>query len=621
MNSCIDFADPHNPAGPRLRHAFSAPRAVWMARALGEVRAVLDEVQAAAQAGRWCVGYVRYEAAAAFDAALQTHAAHDASGPLAWFAVYDAPGPWPEDSSLPAAEVAWHGCPSRADFESALARIQQAISEGELYQVNYTAPMLGQLLAGDARSLFSALQRAQPGGYAAHIDAGLEQVLSVSPELFFDWRDAPDGGHILARPMKGTAARGATPEADAAQAAHLRTAPKERAENVMIVDLLRNDISRIAVAHSVQVPALFATEALPTVWQMTSDVVARTRPGTTLTDVFAAMFPCGSVTGAPKVRAMQMIHALEGAPRGVYCGAVGVVRPAGRPGADGRHAVAATFNVPIRTVVLHGEGEGEGEGPGSGGSQRAGALPLRQVRCGIGSGITAGSQVDAEWAEWQHKRGFLKRASQPFEILETLALRHGKFLHATAHVQRMSEAAQHFGYPCKVHGVRQELQIAALQHLDGDWRVRLLLAADGTARFEASALQPTAVPVRLRLAERPFLAAHSEFVRYKTTRRAHYAAFAPAAAGVFDTLLWNEAGEITETTFGNIAALIDGRWITPPLACGLLPGVGRAVALAEGRVQEEAVLRVEDLPRVQDWAFINSLRGWLPAELVSSPKG
>jgi para-aminobenzoate synthetase/4-amino-4-deoxychorismate lyase len=179
----------------------------------------------------------------------------------------------------------------------------------------------------------------------------------------------------------------------------------------------------------------------------------------------------------------------------------------------------------------------------------------------------------------------------------------------------MSEAAQHFGYPCRVHGVRQELQIAALQHLDGDWRVRLLLAADGSARFEAFALQPTPEPVRLQLANRPFLAAHGEFVRYKTTRREHYAAFAPTAAGVFDTVLWNEAGEITETTFGNIAALLDGRWVTPPQACGLLPGVGRAVALAEGRVHE-AVLRVQDVPRVQAWAFINSLRGWLQAELV-----
>ncbi|MFP5446585.1 MAG: chorismate-binding protein, partial [Betaproteobacteria bacterium] len=287
MNSCIDFSAALAPSAPRLRHAFRAPRAVLSARGLAEVRPVLDAVFAAAQAGAWCVGYVRYEAAPAFDAALQVHAAQ---GPLAWFAVHDEALPWPGEAAADAADVAhveWTSGPSRAEFDAALARIHQAIGDGELYQVNYTAPLSGQLLQGSAQALFQALQRSQPGGYAAFIDTGNEQVLSVSPELFFDWESGahgdPAGGAILARPMKGTAPRGATPAQDVANAEHLRSSPKERAENVMIVDLLRNDISRIALPHSVRVPALFATEALPTVWQMTSDVTARTRPGTTLT--------------------------------------------------------------------------------------------------------------------------------------------------------------------------------------------------------------------------------------------------------------------------------------------------------------------------------------------------
>ena len=594
--SRIDFTQPLSAGAARLRHCFEAPREVLVAHALPEVRGVLDAVFAAAQQGRWCVGHVRYEAAAAFDTAFQTHAA---DGPLAWFAVYDAPLPWHEGvdgaTETTPARVVWTDSPDRATFDAALAQIQQAIAAGELYQVNHTAPLHGTL-QGSAQALFAALQRAQPGGYAAHIDTGLEQVLSVSPELFFDWQDAPGGGRILARPMKGTAPRGATPEADAQQAEHLRTAPKERAENVMIVDLLRNDVSRIAQPHSVRVPVLFATQALPTVWQMTSDVTARTRPGTTLTDVFAALFPCGSVTGAPKVRAMQMIHRLEGAPRGVYCGAVGVVRPAGPPDAQGQHAVAATFNVPIRTVVLRTEGE------------------QTRATCGIGSGITSGALADAEWNEWQHKRAFVERASQPFDLLETLALQAGVFRHRDEHLARLQSAAAHFGVPWDAAAVLQCLHALAADHADGAWRVRLLLGATGMPRAEAFALQPTAEPVRLQLATRPLAEAHSEFVRYKTTRRAHYAAFAPTTPGVFDTLLWNAAGEITESTFGNIAALIDGRWVTPPLSCGLLPGVGRAVALREGRLVE-AVLCVADVPRVQGWAFINSLRGWLAAEL------
>ena len=598
LTALIDFANPHDRAAPRLRHAFDAPREVLVAHALAEVRGVLDAVHAAAQRGQWCVGHVRYEAAAALDAALQTHAA---DGPLAWFAVYDAPLPWPADGAAdgdPAALVEWTGGPDRAGFDAAFARIQQAIRAGEFYQVNYTAPLTGSVRQGSAAALFAALQRAQPGGYAARLAAGPEQVLSVSPELFFDWNDAPGGGRILARPMKGTAARGATPEEDAAQAAHLRASPKERAENVMIVDLLRNDLSRIAQPHSVRVPALFHTEQLPTVWQMTSDVQARTRAGIRLSDVFAALFPCGSVTGAPKVRAMQMIRALESAPRGIYCGAIGVVRPAGAAGPDGLHSVAATFNVPIRTVVL-----------------RAGADGASTATCGIGSGITSGATADAEWNEWRHKRAFVERASAPFDLLETLALVDGQFRHRAEHLARLQGAAEHFAVLFDAAAVQASLQALANSHPTAAWRVRLLLDGRGQPRAEAFALQPTPEPLRMQLAGRPLPEAHGEFVRYKTTRRAHYAAFAPTTAGVFDTVLWNDAGEITETTFGNIALLLDGRWVTPPLACGLLPGVGRAVALREGRLTE-AVVRLQDLPRVQAWAFINSLRGWLAAELV-----
>lgn len=600
----IDFADPHDSAAPRLCHTFAAPRQLLIATQRAEVRAVLAAVQAAAEQGAWCVGALRYEAAAAFDAALQTHTA---DGPLAWFAVYDAPQPQPPSLSACAADAAsaptlhWHTLPERAAFDAALAQIHQSIAAGDYYQVNYTAQTqasvegTGAVAADTARALFAALQRAQPGGYAALLDMGQcqGQVLSVSPELFFDWRSQPGGGDILTRPMKGTAPRGATPEQDAARAAALRASPKERAENVMIVDLLRNDLSRIAQSHSVQVPVLFHTQALPAVWQMTSDVHARTRPGTTLVDVFAALFPCGSITGAPKVRAMQAIAQLEAGPRGVYCGAVGVVRP--DPSA-GPGAVRATFNVPIRTLVLQGE----------------------QVRCGIGSGITAGAEADAEWQEWQHKRAFAVRASAPFALLETLALHGGQWHHLADHLARLQRAAVHFNYPWDAAAVQQCLHSVAGAHPQGAWRVRLLVDAAGLAQAQAFALHATPEPVRLQLAARAFTEAHSEFVRHKTTRRAHYAAFAPdasSAPGVFDTVLWNEAGEITESTFGNLAMLLDGRWVTPPLSCGLLPGVGRAVALREGRVQE-AVVRLHDLPRVQGWAFINSLRGWLAAQLT-----
>ncbi|MDD2713940.1 MAG: chorismate-binding protein, partial [Simplicispira sp.] len=554
MSARIDFADPHSSAAPRLRRSFGAPRQVLIAAQPGEVRAVLDAVQSAAEQGAWCVGVLRYEAASAFDAALQTH---PADGPLAWFAVYDAPQPWPDaacadaaSADVPAASspapghvasapvappedaptLRWQPLPERSHFNRVIAQLQQSIAQGEFYQVNYTATLQADVQGGGAQAapaLFAALQRAQPGGYAALLDMGDSQVLSVSPELFFDWQSGAPGesGYILTRPMKGTAPRGATPAQDAAHAAALRASPKERAENVMVVDLLRNDLSRIAQPHSVQVPVLFHTEALPAVWQMTSDVQARTRPDTQLADVFAALFPCGSITGAPKVRAMQAIAQRESGPRGVYCGALGVVRPDDKAGPG---AIHATFNVPIRTVVLQGG----------------------QARCGIGSGITAGSEASAEWQEWQHKSAFVRRASQPFDLLETLALDAGRLRHRSEHLARLQAAVAHFGYPWPAQQIAQHLHALAQEHPEGLWRVRLLLGAAGAVRAQAFALHATPEPVRLQLAERPLQEAHGEFVRFKTTHRTHYEAFEPTHSGVFDTLLWNEEGEITECTRG-----------------------------------------------------------------------
>lgn len=593
MQVLIDFCDPQG-ASAALRCAFDAPQQTLVAHTPDQVKPLLNAVETLSQQGWWCVGYLRYEAAPAFDSALQVH---EASGPLAWFGIYSSPLPWPDltrpDVSRPdddTTHVVWQNPLSRAVFDQRMAHIHQAIAAGEFYQVNYTSALQGAF-SGDALALFQRLQRAQPNGYAAFINSGFEQVLSVSPELFFDWQSAPDAGHrhILTRPMKGTAPRGHNAEEDAALAQSLLTSAKERAENVMIVDLLRNDLSRIAQPHSVTVPTLFKVQTLPTVLQMVSDVTATTRPGTRLSEVFGALFPCGSITGAPKVQAMRHILALEPDARGVYCGAIGLVRPGGH----------ATFSVAIRTVTLRGT----------------------HATCGIGSGITSDATADAEWQEWQHKRGFLVRASEPFKLLETLRLENGVFIHLIAHLTRMESAAKHFGYVFDANRVMQALNPLAADTQRNpvakqlSWRVRLLMDASGQPEVEKYALNSPQAPVALALSAIPFEAAHSEFTRFKTTRRAHYETFTPTDPAVFDTLLFNTAGEITECTRGNIAVLLDGRWVTPPLHCGLLGGIGRALYLNEGRLVE-AVVRVQDLPRVQAFAFVNSLRGWLDARLV-----
>nr|WP_315489317.1 aminodeoxychorismate synthase component I [uncultured Rhodoferax sp.] len=568
------------PAGSAaVRVAFGEPVEVLVAHTLDAVKTVLQTVEARALQGKWCVGYVRYEAAPAFDSALVVH---PPTGPLAWFGVHDAPLAEPTNQSAHADDAtlraSWQPGMQRATFDTALARLHQAITDGEIYQANFTTRTVGQLHVAPW-DLFTAMRQAQPGGFAAYIDTGEEQVLSVSPELFFDWHE----GHIVTRPMKGTAPRGSSPEEDAALAAALRTSPKERAENVMIVDLIRNDLSRLAQPFSVTVDGLCRVQALSTVWQMVTDVHADTRPGTSLVDVFSALFPCGSVTGAPKVQAMRLIRELETSDRAVYCGAVGVVRPGG----------SATFNVPIRTVLAQGS----------------------RLSSGTGSGITSDAEADGEWQEWRHKQTYLTRASQSFQILETLALQDGVLRHESAHLQRMQSSARHFGFAWRPDSVSAALAAVCHQHPTGNWRVRLLLDTNGQLQAQAFSLADTAEPVRLQLATLPLAQARSEFVRHKTTRREHYDAFAPDDPTVFDTVLWNEQGEITECTRGNLAMLLDGRWVTPTLHSGLLPGIGRAHWLAQGRIAE-ALVRVSDLPRVQALAFVNSLRGWVHASWV-----
>ncbi|XAH25792.1 aminodeoxychorismate synthase component I [Xylophilus sp. GW821-FHT01B05] len=572
----IDFVGSH--AGePPLRLAFSDCRQVLRADTLAEVRGVLDAAEGAAAAGAWCIGFLRYEAAPAFDAAF---AVHPAEGPLAWFAVFDTAAPWPEQPHAGTWEpMDWQDSLEREDFDARIARIHQAIVDGESYQINLTSRLYSRF-AGDPLALFHALHRAQPGSYAAFIDTGTEQVLSVSPELFFDRR----GQQVLARPMKGTAPRGATPEDDAAQARHLRTSEKERAENLMIVDLLRNDLSRVAQPFSVRVPALFETRAWPTVWQMTSDVTATLRPGTTLAQLFGAIFPCGSVIGVPKVRATELIRSLEPGPRGVYCGAIGVLRPGGD----------ATFSVAIRTVEV-----------------RNGS-----ATCGIGSGVTIDAQADGEWQEWRNKRAFLQRAQAPFDLLETLRLQDGRWPALDEHLARMADAARHFGFPERAAEVRAAAQALATAHAEGLWRVRLLLTAAGQVEAQAFHMEESAVPVNVRLAGAALQPGHPDFVRFKTTWRAHYDQFTPTGAEVFDVLLWNAEGELTEFTRGNVAVCLDGHWLTPPLGAGLLPGIGRAHWLRSGRITETRLTR-GDLQRAEGLAFFNSLRGWLPARLVA----
>lgn len=568
--------------GERLRGVWRQAPARWLRAARhADVGPVIAQAEAAARAGAWVLGGLRYEAAGAFDTALRTH---EATAPLAEFAVYDTPPqPWPEAAAVHTGPLGWRD--AEPDATEAIERIRDYIRAGDCYQVNLTTRLRAAAGGLDAAQLFLALHASQPGGFSLFLrGAG---AASVSPELFFDWRPvpgAPTSWLLAAQPMKGTAPRGRDRVDDEAAQQHLRTSEKERAENLMIVDLLRNDLSRVAQLGTVRVPRLFELHALPTVWQMTSTVTAVSRAGLTLADAFAALFPCGSVTGAPKVRAMQVIRELEPTARGWYCGALGLIQPGG----------IATFNVPIRTVEWQGEA----------------------LTCGIGSGITLDSQPAAEIAEWRAKARFLIRAEAPIEALETLRLQDGTALRGEAHLARMQRTARHFGLRFSMAEARAYLNTVAAAHLTGAWRLRLTCDAPGRLAHTLAPFTPTAEPVRLALADRPLATRGpgAEFLAHKTTRRELYAGF-DKPAGAFDVILWNEAGELTECSFGNLALQLDGQWLTPPLAAGLLPGVLRAELLAQGRLREAPLTR-DDLRRAQGLAFLNSLRGWLPAALL-----
>ena len=591
----IDFP-PRQAGGQRVRWRMQRPTRWLVAHDPGQVPGLLDAAHALSQQGHWAVGWVAYEAAPGLDPCLPVKALPPGQ-PYAVFAIFDHAEPW--DGKAPSGP-AWQlgpWAPTLGDAEVAqrIEQVRELIQAGEVYRVNLTDRLSGVFEGGHEALVpcFAALRRSQPDGFSLMLDARAAcrapgVVMSVSPELFFDW----DGDQLTTRPMKGTAARSDDATADAAAAAHLLSSAKERAENLMIVDLLRNDLSRIAQVGSVKVPSLFDVQALPTVWQMTSTITATARLGLRLSEAFAALFPCGSVTGAPKRQAMHHIARLEASPRGVYCGAVGFMAPGGQ----------VTFNVPIRTVLLHTPPP---QAPWS-------------AHCGVGSGITLDAEPESELREWRAKQAFLHRAAQPFRLLESLRLDNGAMPLLARHLARMRASALHFAWPWQAaweDHIRQALQGAAQAHPEGVFKLRLLLDPAGEVEVQAAALVDPISTV-VALASRPMPPA-DDFIRHKTTLRSAYDAF-PPPAGCLDTLLFNEHGELTEFTIGNVALQLGGQWFTPPLSADLLPGVMRAALLAEGALTERR-LTLDDLRAAEAIELLNGVRHRIRVSLSSSP--
>jgi len=531
--------------------------------------------------GLHAAGFVAYEAAPAFEPALAVRASAGRL-PLLRFGLFrerdEGQPPSIEETAGAFSLGAFAPSVDEERFGEAVRRIRAWIAAGDTYQVNYTFRLRAPF-EGDDHALYARLALAQRAAYCAHLRFDDFSILSLSPELFFRWQ----GGALELRPMKGTRPRGRWPAEDDALAAELLSSPKDRAENVMIVDLLRSDAGRLAVPGSVSVPQLFAVERYETVHQMTSTVRARTPAGTRLGDVFRALFPSGSITGAPKIRTSQLIAELEDAPRGVYTGAVGFVSPG-----------ETIFNVAIRTLVIE---------------RQTGMAEL-----GVGSGITYDSEAGAEYRECLDKAEFARRAPHDFQLLETLLWEPGSgFFLLGPHLDRLRESARYFGFSYDRREI--ERRLASADIADSPRRVRLLLARDGAVSVETHPLHPEAgLPVRVALAAEP-VDSREVLLYHKTTRREVYERRAAARPDCDDVLLVNESGQVTESTIANLVAEIDGERSTPPLDCGLLPGVFRGELLRTGEIRER-VLTAADLRRATALWLVNSVRKWRRAVLV-----
>jgi para-aminobenzoate synthetase / 4-amino-4-deoxychorismate lyase len=564
--------------------SFSKPSSILTARNLDEVIPLLHRAEKAALAGNYVALLLCYEAAPVFDPAFLTHSA--STLPLAWAAVFPAIS----EAGLPfhvgsysAGE--WSTQISRSTYDTAIDRIRELIAEGQTYQVNFSIP-LNSVFSGDSLTWYHDLCLAQGAQFSAFLDIGDYQILSFSPELFFE----RNGSVVRARPMKGTIKRGRWFAEDQTLASWLATSSKDRAENVMIVDLLRNDLGKVSVNGSVSVKSLFDIERFETVWQMTSTVESILKPGIGLVDLMRALFPCGSITGAPKIRTMEIIRELEPTARGVYTGTIGLLRPGGE----------CTFNVAIRTVVLN---------------TRTG-----EATFGVGGGITIGSTAQGEYDECLAKARFLDTKPKAFNLFESILLEDDEYFLLDMHLQRLRDSATYFAFEFPETEITAKLEALRYVHREGSWKVKVTLSKDGSVSLACSGLAPlydsASVNDRFQILGLSRSAVDSSdcYLFHKTTLRDFYNCELRARPECDDVLFYNERGEVTESTIANVVVDLDGKLVTPPIVAGLLAGTFRNALISNGEIEEQTI-KIEDLKRASQIFLINSVRKWMGATM------
>ena len=550
------------------RYTFTQPIKELKTRDLAEVADLLAQVESYQEQGYYVVGYVSYEAAPAFEEKLAVHKGPLLGEYLLYFTVHNSV----EISNIPLTyeEVElpsnWQEVTSAEDYEKAITQIHHHLRQGDSYQVNYTV-QLKQNLSANSFAIYNRMVVEQEAGYNAYVEHDDMAVISMSPELFFE----QNGRELTTRPMKGTTKRGLTDDDDLKEAAWLEQDPKNRSENMMIVDLLRNDMNRISEVGSEHVESLCQVEQYSTVWQMTSTIKSRLREDVDLIEIFRSLFPCGSITGAPKIATMEIIKDLEPQPRGVYCGTIGILLPNGR----------RIFNVAIRTIQLY----------------------KGQAIYGVGGGITWDSTWESEYREVHQKAAVLYRKQARFQLITTGKISQKQLLFEDQHLERLTKASRYFAFPFDPKKLRQKIE-EECQACDShqDYRLRITLSKSGEmelSRQILAPLSPSFCKAKLCLQEADLQQA---FTYFKTTHRPHL------NLGEQEKIYHNKSGELLETSIGNLVLKIAGKLYTPPIRLGILPGIYRQHLLKTGQVEEKA-LTIEDLKGAEAIYGCNAVRG------------
>ena len=533
-----------------------------------EVKHLLAEVEAYQNQGYYAVGYVSYEAAPAFETKFEVIDDPLMSEYLLYFTIHESVQTEPipltyKPITLP---KTWQELTSAEEYRAAIEHIHHHIRQGDTYQVNYTV-QLQQNITADPFAIYNRLVVEQNAHYNAFIQHDDVSIISVSPELFFK----KDGDGLTTRPMKGTTNRGLTTETDLKQAQWLAQDQKNRSENMMIVDLLRNDMNRISKIGSENVKSLCLVEQYSTIWQMTSTIETQLLPNSSLGDIFQALFPCGSITGAPKIATMAIIKDVEKQARGVYCGAIGILLPNG----------PTIFNVAIRTLQMQGN----------------------KAIYGVGGGITWDSKWKAEYEETKQKSAVLYRQNPKFDLISTGRIHRGKLLFLKEHLNRLQESSRYFSYPFNKEEVQNQVEdLCQSLDFDTDYRLKMSLAKNGELTFEHNQLTGLAdVFCQARLVEQTH-PLDSPYTYFKTSYRPHI------SLEPHEQIYYNQKKELLETSIGNLVLKIEDQLYTPPVHLGLLNGIYRQSLIVNNQVTER-VLTLDNLKQAQAIYGCNAVRG------------